>query len=400
MKIFFALLIIITLVFGGYHLTFRQFRIPLMARTIYLSGLEFILLGILLGPTFFNVLDEDSIEGLEPLMALLLSWVGMLFGFQFELSKLRRFPLIQFLAAIGEGLVTLIFVFVGVYITFRLFPLIPENMKVIYSLSLAATAAFTAQTGLALLASANQRVNRDSLNLIGYISSVGGAGALIIYGFVFLFRPETSSSILFLHRLSAEAGTTIVACFSLLVLYSLFLTKWRRSEELNLIIIGMAVLSSGMASVLNLSPLLLTFLMGFCLVNLSLEKERIFNLLLSVEKPVYLMILVFLGAHFRLDSTWPLILGLSYIVFRSLGKFSGWFLVLLLKPDSKNHSPKLALALIDQGGLPLAILLDFLLGFRGEFTKIVISVAIVGIVFNDIIGIYLQKRLFIINSNE
>jgi hypothetical protein len=400
MKIFFALLVIITLVFGGYHLTFRQFRIPLIARTFYLSGLEFILLGVLLGPMFFSVLDEDSIKGLEPLMALLLGWVGMLVGFQFEISMLRRFPVIQFLAAIGEGLVTLIFVFVGVYMTLGLFPEIPENMKVIYSLSLASAAACTAQTGLALVASTNYTVNKDSLNLICYISSIGGAGALVAYGFVFLFRPETSASVSFLHRLGIEAKMTIAACFSLLLLYSLFLTKWRRSEELNLIIIGMAVISSGMASLLNLSPILLNFFMGLCLVNLSLEKERIFNLLISVEKPVYLMILVFLGAHLKLYSTWPLILGLSYIFFRSLGKFSGWFLVLILKPDSKKHNPKLGFALIDQGGLPLAILLDFLLGFRGEFTKIVISVAIVGIIFNDIVGIYFQKRLFVADSNE
>jgi hypothetical protein len=400
MKIFFALLIIITLVFGGYHLTFRQFRLPLIARTFYLSGLEFILLGMLLGPMFFNVLDENSIRGLEPLMALLLAWVGMLFGFQFEISMLRRFPVIQFLAAIGEGLVTLVLVFAGVYMTFGYFPEIPENMKVIYSIALAAAAACTAQTGLALVAAANHTVNKDSLNLICYISSIGGAGALIVYGFVFLFRPETSFSVSFLHRLGIEAGMTIAACFSLLLLYALFLTKRRRSEELNLVIIGMAVLSSGMASMLNLSPLLLNFFMGFCLVNLSIEKERIFNLLISVEKPVYLIILIFLGAHFKLDSSWPLILALSYILFRTLGKFSGWFLVLALKPDSKKHSPKLGLALIDQGGLPLAILLDLLLGFRGEFTRIVISVAIVGIIFNDITGMYFQKQLFIVKSNE
>ncbi len=372
----------------------------MIARTFYLSGLEFILLGMLLGPVFFNVLDKDSIEGLEPLMALLLGWVGMLFGFQFEISMLRRFPVIQFLAAIGEGLVTFVLVFAGIYVTFGLFPEIPDNMKVIYSLALAAAAACTAQTGLALIATANHTVNRDSLSLICYISSIGGAGALIIYGCVFLFRPETSFSVPFFHRLITEAGMSIGACFSLLLLYLLFLTKWRRSEELNLIIIGMAVLSSGMASVLNLSPILLNFFMGFCLVNLSLEKERIFNLLISVEKPVYLMILIFLGAYLKLDYTLPLILALSYIFFRTLGKFSGWLLVLSLKPDSKKHSPKLCLALIDQGGLPLAILLDLLLGFRGDFTRIVVSVAVVGIIFNDIVGIYFQKRLFVVSSNE
>ena len=144
MKIFFALLIVILLVFGGYHLTFRKFKIPLIARTFYLSGLEFILFGIFLGPLFLNVLDDTSIRGLEPLMALLLGWVGMLFGFQFEMAILRRFPGLQLLAAIGEGLVTLLMVFAGIYLTFGLFPDIPHTLQIAYSLTLAAAAAWVA----------------------------------------------------------------------------------------------------------------------------------------------------------------------------------------------------------------------------------------------------------------
>jgi len=50
MKIIFALLIIVFLAFSGYHLTFRGFKLPLFAREFYLTGTEFLFLGLLLGP--------------------------------------------------------------------------------------------------------------------------------------------------------------------------------------------------------------------------------------------------------------------------------------------------------------------------------------------------------------
>jgi len=49
MKIVFALLIIVFLAFSGYHLTFRSLKLPLFAREFYLTGTEFLFLGLLLG---------------------------------------------------------------------------------------------------------------------------------------------------------------------------------------------------------------------------------------------------------------------------------------------------------------------------------------------------------------
>ena len=104
MKIFFALLLIIFLAFSGYHLTFRRIELPLFARKFYLTGTEYLFLGLLLGPQFFNLLDSQTLLGLEPLFALLLGWIGLIFGFQFEIVKLRRFPLEFLSAAIIESL--------------------------------------------------------------------------------------------------------------------------------------------------------------------------------------------------------------------------------------------------------------------------------------------------------
>ena len=104
MKIFFALLLIIFLAFSGYHLTFKRLKLPFFKYKIYLTGTEFLFLGLLLGPQFLNLLDTQTMGGLDPLSALLLGWIGLLFGFQFEFSRLRRFPEQFLIAGIFEGI--------------------------------------------------------------------------------------------------------------------------------------------------------------------------------------------------------------------------------------------------------------------------------------------------------
>lgn len=117
MKIIFALLLIIFLAFSGYHLSFRNFKLPLFARHFYMRGIEFLFLGLLLGPQYLNLIDSKAQDGLAPLAALVLGWIGLLYGFQFEIKKLRRFPLEYAAAANLQGGLTLFLVLFGAYFT-------------------------------------------------------------------------------------------------------------------------------------------------------------------------------------------------------------------------------------------------------------------------------------------
>ncbi|MBN1932087.1 MAG: hypothetical protein JW786_10825 [Desulfobacterales bacterium] len=392
MKVFFALLIIIFLAFSGYHLTFRKFRLPHFTRTFYLTGTEFLFLGLLLGPEFLNLFDAQTARGLEPLSALLLGWIGLLFGFQFEVSKLRRFPFEFLIAAVAEGLLTFIPVFLGAYLTLSFFQNIPETLKIIQSLALAAIAACTAQTSLAILAPGTDAQHRKLLTLLRYISSIDGLIAMLIFVLVFLFRPLWFAEASWTGELQWGIFIIIGACAGLL-LYALFLSQRRPETELILVVIGMAVLISGLASVLNFSPLLSNFFIGFCLVNFSREKERIFNMLISVEKPVYLLILVLLGINWRFDSGWIFLLAAAYCLFRLLGKVLGGLTIKHLSPELKNHPSQLGFGLLDSGGLALAILLDFQQGFPCPITHQVISLALLSAIYCNLLSPVLLGRL-------
>ena len=388
MKIFFALLVLIFLAFVGYHLTFRKIRLPLFARKFYLTGTEFLFLGLMLGPQFLNLLDDATCKGLAPLAALLLGWVGMLFGFQFELSKLRRFPLEYLFAALLEGGITLIIIVGASVLLLSLISSAIGHIPIAAVLCLGAAAACTAQTGLALLAPEFAARRSKPIQLLSYMSTMDGLLAVLIFGLAFFFKGTVAAGI-------ESSGTfqgplvALLVCIGLIVLYSLMTIRRCDEEELTLIVIGLTVLTSGAAAVLDFSPLIANAVLGFGLVNLSRDKERIFQVLMTIEKPVYLILLVFLGVGWRLDSIWVLLLGAGLCGFRLVGKWLGGVLAVRSIPRFRNYPAALGFGLMDYGGLPLAILFDFQQRFAFSAAPYVVSMGLLAVIFTDILSPHL-----------
>ena len=389
MKIFFVLIIILFLAFTGYHLTFRSLRLPLFARKFYLTGIEFLFLGFLLGPQSFNIMDRESYISLQPLVGLLLGWIGLICGFQFEIKMLRRTPVKFLLSGMLAGLVVWWCVFSTAYLVLTWYFSFGRVADILVAITLASTAACTSHTGLALFRKDTAAKRVPVIRLLGYISSLDGLIGLVIFGLAFLFRPLMGSETVplasygdVLHMLWVMAGVSA----GLLGMLSLLLAKRRDSEELILIVIGIAVFGSGTALVLNISPLFTCFCIGVGVVNFSREKERIFDMLISIEKPIYLLVLFFLGVHLRLDSAALFGLAFIFCVNRYTGKIIAGFLLVRTIPSFRKYPSFLGIGLLDQGGLALAIVLDFQVGFQIEFASWVVSLVLLATVYNDFIS--------------
>ncbi len=187
MKILIAFLLIVFLAFSGYHLSFKRYRLPLVARRFYLTGTEFLFLGFLPGPLFLNLIDKEIYKELKPLSAFLLGWIGLLFGFQFEIVKIRRFPFEFLLAAVLEGIITFPLVFSGVYfICFFIYDS-DSYVKILTALVLASTASCTSNAGLAILAPAFVDKKQNIIRFLRYISSIDGLISLVIFVSIFFF---------------------------------------------------------------------------------------------------------------------------------------------------------------------------------------------------------------------
>ena len=371
------------------HFSFRHFKLPLVARKFYLTGIEFLFLGLLIGPQFLNIVDQKTLNGLEPLISLLLGWIGMLYGFQFELAKLRRFPVELLHAAVAEGLFTLVWMFGWIYCALSFFAQISFPVKMAICIVLSAAAACTAQTGLALWTSSQAAPRQKLIIHLRYISGIDGMVGLLAYGAVFFFYPGTEN-IQPIGQFFVVAGISA----GILLLYLLFTAVRLERAELVLIVVGMTVLTSGMASLANFSSLIISFGVGICLVNFLRDKERIFKLLVSVEKPVYLLILLFLGLNWRVHLIWYPVAAAVYFLFRFSGKFSAGWLLTRSNPEFRMHPYFFGFGLLDWGGLPMAFLLEFSRGLPDTATGHAISVALMTLVINEALSGPLAGRLF------
>lgn len=391
MKVFFAFLLIIFLAFSGYHLSFRNYRLPLFAREFYLTGTEFLFLGLLLGPGFLNILDHKTIEGLKPLAIILVGMIGFNFGLQLEIKKIRLYPLEYRLAALLEGAITFTTVLFGIFFILYLFPQFKGFLTPISSLMVATVAVGTAPGALSLMAGSLVLHRRNIVNLIEYISTINSLAALLFCAVVYLIYPSVPEAPPPVLKYGWWLLIVSASGAGLALLFSFYLSLHRERNELILITIGMVVLSGGCALILRFSPLLFSFLLGFFVANVSSEKNHLFPLMAGIQKPLYLLLLLFLGAGWKLSSTDVFYLAAVYCVLRFIGKLAGGFFLAQLSPILKENSAALGYGLMGFGGLSLAILIDFQMSFPLVSINAV-SIALFALVLYEILSPYLLSR--------
>lgn len=383
MKVFFAFFLVMVAAFGGYHLSFRRITGRGKVAWVHLTGLEFLVLGLLLGPGFFNILNESTLRSLEPFSALALGWIGLLAGFQFEAVQIRRFPPAFFAAGLVESGVTTLVSFCCLYPVLPLFVQMPGAMHLVTTLALSAAAGCTAQSVLGLMFLSYAGTGMSALRLLRYIGSLDGLLPMALLVLIFFTRPgPLSINPLDILVLLAAALAVIF------MVYMFFLTRRRDTDELALVVIGMTVLTSGAASLIGFSPLLANFFIGICLVNLTREKEKIFQLLVSIEKPVYLVLLIFLGAGWHLPGFSMAVPAVVYWLVRMLGKITGGLAAAGSLPALRGYPRLLGLGLMEQGGLAVAILFDFQQRFAAPEVSYVVGFALTAIVLAQLASPY------------
>ncbi len=144
-------LVLIVVVVGGY-LAAHVASDWLGRRFLVVSGAEYLLLGILLGPQVSGLIGADVFGGFAPFLTLALGWVGVVVGAQFSLPELVRIPAPPFRIAFFEALLTLVAVSAAMLAVFTgLLGTLPEE-AVFPAVALGAVATASAPTGIGLVA--------------------------------------------------------------------------------------------------------------------------------------------------------------------------------------------------------------------------------------------------------
>jgi len=385
MKLLFSIGVIVIVALIGSRLTFLNRRLPLGFKNILFTGAEYIFIGVILGRMGLNLIDTRSLNNLEPFLIFGLCWIGFLFGLQFEFRQLKNLPRFYFSISAIQAFITFLIVSFAVYLSFKALFSLPENTLLIMAITLGSAASCTAQSALAIVSNNYQFENRKLLALLRYISSVDGIFALGFFTIAIWIMPGINNTDFSLARslrwfiLSISLGI-----ISALILIILSKTKFSQQEFL-VFLIGTVLFCGGLASKANSSPLVIGFICGMVTANLCRHRLRALATIIHSEKSIYIILLIITGASWALKLDHILLITGIYVIIRTIGKVIGIFTATRIFRTEFYTPPALGLGLLSEGGLTIAIIINFKLLYP-SLSDYLITIIILSMFVNELIS--------------
>jgi len=387
MHAIYAFGVLILLAFLGSRLLYRRSRPLSPFNFLFLTGLVYIFLGLFLGRQGTNILSSEVLRGFAPLISLGLGWIGFLFGFQLERRYLRRFPVKFLWLSWFQFLFNLLFTIL--LLTFALGRILPETPSPLrYGMAIAFGLLVSLNSPTLLNAVASRLPCRgDYYYLARFLSSVGafwGITGLMLLQSFWRFPPSAGPAWL------RGAGWTAASTMLPMLLGYLFhrLTKGRVAEQdLLVYLLGLVFFASGAAVFFNQAPLYVGMVLGITYSNLTRIQERIYPLLLSSEKPLFVVLLVLIGAlwEFRLD---PAALALVGLVLFSGA--AGNILPLPLLGRALRFPVRLphrfGLCFLSAGGIGVAFAVSLKLAYPMPETDLFLGISLTVIILSELIS--------------
>ena len=354
------------------------------------SGIPFLVLGMILGPRVSGFLSREVLVRLEPLVSLALGWIGLIFGIQLRWRNLRRFPRNYLLFTSVQSLVA--FAVIGSLSFLALWwqsgsvdRRVVETALVLAALG-CVTAPITIGRAVATLGARGRLTH-----LLQFVSGLDGFWGIVLAGLASAFFNPLKSPVV--HSGWQWALLSIVLAF-LMGIYLLFLLRSGfDAEETFLLLLGLVVFVSGAGFYLHLSPIFLNMMVGMVIAQFRLPAMQVNRVVVRLEKPLYLMLLVFAGAMWHPEVLPALSVIGTFLLARLVGKLLGGWIGARWIPVGFRVPSRIGHLLLSFGGVSLAIGFNYQLFRGGHAGDLVISATILGIVLFDELAAWHTFRL-------
>ena len=335
---------------GGLLLSRAAKRLKLPAVTAYLVA------GLLLGPFCLGALhigglgfaSMEAVEGLNMLSQVALGFIAFTIGNEFRVSQLKTMGR----QAIVVGILQAVAATALVDLALILLHLVrPDVISVSSAITLGAIAAATAPAAT-LMVVRQYKADGPMTRLLLMVVAIDDAVGLVLFSASFGVATALESGSISLVTVLVEPVVEIVLSLVLgavagWVLYRLEKYFFSRSKRLTLSI-AFVLLTVGFSMVefeiggihCGFSLLLVCMMTGTVFCNICDFSEELMGRVDSWTAPLFVLFFVLSGAELNLrilSNPLVLLIGVVYIIFRSLGKYLGAFGSCAMTGCSENH---------------------------------------------------------------
>lgn len=353
----------------------RRFGLTVLAT----SGFPFLLLGLMFRE--LGVLTPQLLSDLRPLFEFGLGWVGLTIGTNLDIRRFDRLPPSAAPVIALATILPILLAAIGCGLTLAWLGVIPGTGLIRDMLVLGACAAVSAPAGRAV-------------QLVVDITRIDQLAALAMLGFyAIMFRPDRTVTLWYLPRSGWFLMTLGLGALLGIVLYFLVRNVEKRTEELALLMGGVA-LASGMAGYLALAVAVVCALAGMVLINSPIrDPERIVGTLRDVERPLYLVFLFIVGAAWYPNEWESWLLGIVFAITRTYGKVLAARAAVRIDPTLPAWRP-FAVSLLPESTVAIVVLFSVIAieGGSSEVVQWAINAVIVGSILTEIVVQWAQRR--------
>lgn len=376
------LILIAALAFLATHVAYEW----LAKKLLIVSGAEYLVLGVLLGPQVTGLFPPSVGQAFEPILVLGIGWMGISAGMALRLPRLVRIPSVAYRLSLVESLTTLALVAAGA--TSALAYAFQQSYAdvLLPALILGAIAVASTPAGLDVAYGLSARSTRRAAPVLRQIEVAHGMDAFVsIVAFGILIAVAHTQVPLMTRALTTTEWVVVTLGIGVVggALFHLFLGSERSPDRLFISLGGAVILTSGAASYLQLSPTLAAFVMGIVLANSLRQPAPVDDVLRSGERPLYYVLLMLAGAAWAPGSNvaWWLVI-MHYVVLRTIAKLWGTGIVTWLNRAQSSVGLDWGRALMGQGRLTFALALDY--SRRGlPYGDLIFTCAAVSVLFTE-----------------
>ncbi|MEO7520851.1 MAG: hypothetical protein ABIW79_03440 [Gemmatimonas sp.] len=387
-------LALVLLVIGTYlaaHVAFDW----LGRRLHIVSGAEYVLLGILLGPQVGGVLSTDLLESFAPVTALALGWMGAIIGSRFMLSEMIKVPGVTWRIAFAESMLTLVIVAGLELLLIRWLFGLSTDRALGPAIALGAFASATAVSGIQF---AVRRFGGRG-PIAAQLKTTSGTNLFVaVTTFGILLASSHPSDFATTRPLTPTEWTVVTIAIGIVggALFHLLMGREEHVDRLFIALAGMLVLISGAATYLRLSPVMASMFFGAMLANTSAQRSEIRSTLQRIDRPLYFALLIFAGATWRpsAQTAWLLPV-LLFLVARAVAKVGGARLMSRINDMLPILGPHWGRALLGQGGIVMALAVNYLYQDTLALPNVVFTAAVVSVVLTDVFSSRLAASVMV-----
>lgn len=339
----------------------------------------YLIVGILLGPYFFSlfndelggVLTEDMIYSLGIIVDIALGFIAFSIGSEFKLSSIKK---------VGKGIITitliqafaaLLLVDIALIIVCMFNNTLDSNLPIIFTLGAVATATAPAATLMVIKQyKAKGNVTDTLLPVVAFDDAVGLILFSISFSIAQVFAKQQAGignaninimDILVYPMLEIIISLVIGCIIGLILTYAMKFFKSRANRLICMIasvFLGVSLCKLfGVWVGIELSSLLTCMMIGAIFCNLRKDATVIFDGIDRWTPALFMLFFILSGAELNFKLITLPVLGICavYIIARSLGKYFGARLGATIENKDPNIRKYLGLTLLPQAGVAIGM---------------------------------------------